>query len=95
MATNYVLTSKAGRADKAHALAALKRLDLTTFKISDFETVPEGQDYVVTYTLTLAGSLDGRPLSNPTTRVLSVWQMEKKGEVLIAQSETDIHSQIP
>lgn len=90
LSTNYVFTADAGRFDKPQTLAILKRFDLTSVEVSDIVSHPEGNDFVVTCTLTIAGTLDGKPIANPVTRILSVWQTQKKGEQLIAQSETAI-----
>ncbi|MEO8725730.1 MAG: nuclear transport factor 2 family protein [Acidobacteriaceae bacterium] len=88
LSSNYVFTAAPGGFDKAQTLALLKRFDLTGFEITDFTSRPEGNDFVVTYTLAISGTFDGKPIAHPVTRILSVWQLQKKGEVLIAQSET-------
>lgn len=91
LSTNYVLTVAGDHFDKPQTLAFLKRFDLSSVQVSDIESRPEGNDFVVTCTLTIAGTLDGKPITNPVTRILSVWQEQKRGEVLIAQSETAVH----
>jgi hypothetical protein len=90
LSSNYVFVTSSGRFDKAQFIAALQRFDLDSFEISDFQTKPEGNDFVLTYTLTIRGTLDGKPIANPVTRMLSVWQVQKKGELQIALSESAI-----
>jgi hypothetical protein len=88
LSTNYVFSGPEGRRDKGQMLAALRKLDITQFEITDFVMRPEGNNFVVSYTLKLQGTAEGKPLPYPTLHVLSVWQVMKRGEVLIAQSES-------
>jgi hypothetical protein len=81
LATNFVLQTDSGPVDKAGTLKRLQDFALQDFQIQDLRVVPDGADSVVTYTLVAHGAA-----GESRWRVLSVWQVQKKGEELVAMS---------
>jgi hypothetical protein len=45
---------------------------------------------IVTYLITLHGTSAGKPFPNEPIRFLSVWQQQKAGWVLVAQSSSQL-----
>jgi hypothetical protein len=86
VAGNFIAASAAGTRDKATALERLRQLKVTDFSLGDFQVEFSGQSVVVTYTLTLQGSAQGSPLPSEPRRMMSVWQKQKSGWVIIAHS---------
>ena len=56
------------------------------FSLAEAQTQPNGDDMVITYTLTLRGAAEGHPIPSAPVRVMTVWQTVKNGWVEIAQS---------
>ena len=86
LAGNFVSASVAGTKDKSSALDHLKQLQVDEFSLGDFQVELNGQSLVVTYSLTLKGTSAGRPLPSEPRRMMSVWQQQKSGWVIIAHS---------
>jgi ketosteroid isomerase-like protein len=86
VAGNFITASVAGTRDKASALDRLKQLQVDDFSIGDIQVELNGESLVVTYSLTLKGSAGGTPLSGDPRRMMSVWQKQKSGWVIIAHS---------
>lgn len=87
IAANYVATTPEGEQDRAAALEALKRFDLKDYSLANLRTELNGNTFVVTYELTLAGSLNGQPIPSNPVRMMTVWQKQSRGWVAIARSE--------
>jgi ketosteroid isomerase-like protein len=86
VAGNFITASVAGTKDKAGALERLKQLQVDDFSIGDVQVEFNGESLVVTYGLTLKGSAGGSPLTGEPRRMMSVWQKQKSGWVIIAHS---------
>jgi len=86
LAGNYVYSGPEGRLGRAAALDRLKQFRLDEYSIGDIETELNTETVVVTYTLTLRGTRDGRPLRGQPVRLLAVWQHQKTGWMAIAHS---------
>ena len=86
VAGNFVSASVEGTRDKAGALEHLKQLQVEDYSLGDFQVELNGQSLVVTYSLTLTGTSEGRPLPSGPRRMMSVWQQQKSGWVVIAHS---------
>ncbi len=88
VAGNYVSTMPGGRLDRAAALERFKHLQLADFSMGDMETELNGNTFVVTYSITLRGTMDDRPLPPDPVRMMTVWQEQKAGWMAIAHSES-------
>jgi ketosteroid isomerase-like protein len=86
VAGNFVSASVEGTRDKSAALEHLKQLQVEDYSLGDFQVELNGQSLVVTYSLTLRGTSEGRPLPSGPRRMMTVWQQQKSGWVVIAHS---------
>ena len=88
LAATFVMSTAAGRLDRDAALAHLQQLDVQEFSLGDVDVRPNGEDMVVTYTITLRGTSGGQPLPSGPVRMMSVWQQVKHGWIKIAQADS-------
>jgi hypothetical protein len=86
VAGNFISASVEGTRDKATALERLKQLQVEDYSLGDFQVEFSGQSVVLTYTLTLRGMSQGKPLPSEPRRMMSVWQKQKSGWAAIAHS---------
>ena len=86
MAASYVSVTPEGVRDREQTLARLKQLEIEDYALGDVDIRPNGSDLVITYTLTLKGTLAGTPLSLARANMMTVWQQQKSGWVAIAHS---------
>ena len=84
-AINYVGDTPEGKEDRAAAVQRFQRMTLRDFSLTDMQTELNGTTFIVNYSLTLQGELDGRPLASPL-RVMTVWQHEKSGWIIIGRA---------
>ena len=66
-----------GARDRAGEIALLKKMNLGEFTLSNFKSTMIGDNIVVTFTMTVAETIDGSRLPAKPAYRLSVW---KKGE---------------
>jgi hypothetical protein len=85
LAPTFVAIGPQQRYDRAAAMEQLKKLQVTDFAIGEVDVRPNGETTVITYVITLNGSLAGEPLRGPLRR-LSVWQKQADGWLLIAST---------
>ena len=86
LAATYVLITPEGNFDRAAALEHWKQLDVREYSLSDFNVQPNGNTYVVAYTLILRGKLAGQPLPDTPMRAMTVWQHMARDWYAIAHS---------
>lgn len=86
LASNYTGVTGAGNLDRAAALDQYRQWQLKDYSIGDLKTELNGTTVVVTYTITLNGTAAAQPLPSTPQRMMSVWQQEKLGWVVIAHS---------
>src|SRR5215475_13019849 len=86
MAATYVFINADGIKDREQTLAHLKLLEIEELAIGDVDVRPNGNDLIITYTMTLRGTLGGAPLILERTPMMTVWQQQKSGWVAIAHS---------
>ncbi|HWR37548.1 MAG TPA: nuclear transport factor 2 family protein [Clostridia bacterium] len=72
--------------DRARTLEHVKSFELEDFQIGEVQTRSAGVDLVVTYLITVRGTVNGHPLPTAPVRMMSVWQELGKGWVLVAHS---------
>ena len=86
LASNFVRQDESGTKNKEQFLAELDQTKLTDYSFAEVNVTPQGTDMIVTYVITLHGTSAGKPFPNEPIRYMSVWQQQKAGWVLIAQS---------
>ena len=86
LATNYVGISPSGPLDRAATLELYHQFKLSDFSIGDLKTELNGVTFVVTYSITSNGTVNGQPLPSSPQHMMSVWQQQKKGWIMIAHS---------
>ena len=74
LAPTFVVTSPGGVRDRAAEMEFLRRLVVKDFALGEVEVRPNGNDMVVTYSLTLEATHDGQPLPAGPWRMMTVWQ---------------------
>lgn len=85
-ASIFVYQTPNGKMDRAAALAQIEKMNVSDYSIGELSTELHGNVFVVTYTITLSGTLDGQPLPNRAERRMSVWQQQKSGWMMIAHA---------
>ncbi len=88
LAPNFTSVASGGIHDRASSLERWRGLRLEDYSLGDFKVEPNGSDLVVTYTLHVRGTMDGRPLPSGPMHMMSVWQQVKRGWILISHSCT-------
>ena len=87
LASNYVFTtSEEGRLDRAAALAHLQKIQLDEYTLGDLQTELNTETLIVTYAITMRGTIAGQPLPVEPVRMMTVWQKQKAGWMEIAHS---------
>lgn len=88
LASNFVATTPTGRLERADALARIKQLDIQDFTLGDVDVRPAGSDMVVTYDITLHGTVGGQPLPATPVHMMTVWQQVKHGWIAVAHADS-------
>jgi ketosteroid isomerase-like protein len=85
-ASIFVYQTPNGKLDRAAALERIQKMDVSEYSLGELSTELHGNVFVVTYSITLRGTLDGQPLPDKAERRMSVWQQQKSGWMLIAHA---------
>ena len=86
IAANYVCITPHGRLDRSTALEHLRQLELSDFSLGEVEVELDGNVFVVTYSITMSSSGNGTAVPNIPMRMMTVWQQQKMGWMVIAQT---------
>jgi hypothetical protein len=86
MAVTYVWISDDGIRDREQTLAYLQQLEVEEFTLGDVDVRPNGNDLIITYSLTMRARLAGQPINIERVPMMTVWQRQKSGWVAIAHS---------
>ena len=100
LASNYVGVTPSGILDRSATLEQYRQWQLKDYTIGDLKTEMNGNTFVVTYTITLNGTFNGaagngttgngaagsQPLPTTPQHMMTVWQQQKSGWVVIAHS---------
>jgi hypothetical protein len=86
LAAGYVEQVGSETLNHDQALARFHQFDISDLSFSDISIQPSGDTAVITYGLTLHGSLAGQPLALENARMMTVWQQQKRGWMAIAHS---------
>lgn len=85
LASNYLAVTPGGTLDRAAALEQYRKWNLKDYSLGDVKTEMNGETIVVTYTISLNGTAGTGVPAGPQ-HMMSVWQEEKKGWVIVAQN---------
>jgi hypothetical protein len=88
IASNYVLVTPDGTFDHAEAIERWKQLDIQEFSLGDFNIQLSGNAYIVSYAVTVRGTLAGKPVPVTPIRAMSVWQQYARYWLTLAHSAT-------
>jgi len=90
LASNYSGVTPGGTLDRSATIEQYRQWQLKDFSLGDLKTELNGNTIVVTYSITLNGTFDGtgggQPLPSAPQRMMTVWQQQKQGWVVIAHS---------
>ena len=86
LASNFVGINPEGRFTAAAWLDRIKQVELTDYSIGNLQIQMNGNTFVVAYDLTMTGTINGQPIPATPIHRMSVWQQQKAGWVLIAQT---------
>jgi Domain of unknown function (DUF4440) len=86
LASNYVGVTPGGTLDHAAALAQYQQWSVKDYSLGDLKTELNGTTIVVTYTIALKGTSGSQPLPAGPQHRMTVWQRQKTGWIIIAQS---------
>jgi hypothetical protein len=91
LASNYVGVTPNGTMDRTAALDQYRSWQLKDSAIGDLKTEMNGNTFVVTYTITLNGTSSNgtagsQPLPSAPQHMMTVWQQQKAGWIVIAHS---------
>ena len=86
LASNYAGVTPAGALDREATLAQYRDWQLKDFSLGNLNTELNGSTIVVTYTITLNGMIGSQPLPSTAQHMMTVWQQQKAGWVVIAHS---------
>jgi Domain of unknown function (DUF4440) len=86
LASNYAGVTPTGTLDRDAALAQYRQWQLNDYSIGNLNTELNGSTIVVTYSITLKGTADSAPLPPAPQHMMTVWQQQKAGWIIIAHS---------
>jgi hypothetical protein len=91
LASNYAGVTASGTLDRAATLEQYRTWQLRDHALGDVKTELNGTTLVVTYTITLNGVISNgsggsQPLPSAAQHMMTVWQQQKAGWVVIAHS---------
>jgi hypothetical protein len=86
LASNYAGVTPSGTLDRVAALEQYRSWQLKDQAIGDLKTEMNGSTIVVTYNITLNGTAGSQPLPSAPQHMMTVWQQQKAGWVVIAHS---------
>ncbi len=74
LAPTFVVVAPSGVRDRAAEMAFLRRLVLKDYSLGEVEVRPNGNDMVVSYSISVDATLDGLPMPAGPWRMMTVWQ---------------------
>jgi hypothetical protein len=86
LASNYAGMTPAGGVDRVAALDQYRQWKLKDYSIGDLKTEMNGNTFAVTYTITLNGTAGSQALPSGPQHMMTVWQQQKQGWIVIAHS---------
>ena len=86
LASNYAGVTPAGTLDREATLAQYRQWQLNDYSLGNLNTELNGSTIVVTYTITMKGTAGSAPLPSTPQHMMTVWQQQKAGWIVIAHS---------
>jgi len=86
LASNYTAIWPSGTLDREGALDQYRKWNVKDYSLGDLKTELNGNTIVVTYTVTLNGTAGSQQVPAGPRRMMTVWQQQKSGWVIIAQN---------
>lgn len=86
VAPGFVGTSPSRTVDRAGMMEHLRQVEITAFQIGEVKTQSAGADLIVTYEMTVNGTVGGKPFPATPLRMMSVWQELKNGWAMVAHT---------
>ncbi|HSZ61171.1 MAG TPA: DUF4440 domain-containing protein [Terriglobales bacterium] len=90
LASNYSGVTPSGMLDRSATMEQYRTWQLKDYALGDLQTELNGTTIVVTYTITLHGTIGGpggaQTLPTAPQHLMTVWQQQKSGWVAIAHS---------
>ena len=71
---------------RENALAQYRQWELKDYSLGDLRTELNGSTIIVTYAISLVGTEGSQPLPAAPLHMMSVWQQQKAGWIMIAHS---------
>lgn len=88
LTSTFVYQSSGMVRDRDATIELLKKLNVADYALGDVAIHPTGDAAIVTYTIDLKGTYDGRPLDLSHARMMSVWQQQKRGWAIAAHADS-------
>ena len=85
LSANFILVTPSGVYDRAASMERIRSLDLKGYTLSDVNVRPQGADAVLTYLISIDGTMNGHALPSEPQRVVSTWQDVSGHWILISQ----------
>jgi hypothetical protein len=87
VASTFVYVTAAGRLERGAAFDRLQHMQILEYSIGELTSEMSGDTFVVSYTITLHGSVQGQGFPDQPQRCMTVWHHEKAGWMAIAHTE--------
>lgn len=87
LASNFVLVTGTERLERGAAFDRLQHMHILEYSIGELTSEMSGDTFVVSYTITLQGSVQGQGFPDQPQRCMTVWHQEKSGWLAIAHTE--------
>jgi Domain of unknown function (DUF4440) len=87
IASNFIFVTGTERLERGAAFDRLQHMQILEYSIGDLTTEMSGDTFVVSYTITLDGSVQGQGFPDQPQRCMTVWHREKSGWLAIAHTE--------
>jgi Domain of unknown function (DUF4440) len=85
LSANFVLVTPAGVFDRSAAMERIRNLDLKGYTLADVDIHAQGADVVVSYLISVDGTMKGEMVPSGPQRVVSTWQEVAGHWILISQ----------
>jgi hypothetical protein len=86
IASNFVYITPSGRWERGSALEQIEQMRVQDYSISDLATEMNRDAFVVSYTITLRGTMQEKVLPDEPQRRMTIWQQQKGGWMAIAHT---------
>lgn len=88
LAPMFVSSSPTGSRNRQASIDYWQQWSLQSVSLADVQVQSAGGDFIVTSTVTVTGTLNGKPAPTEPAYSMTVWQQVSKGFVAVAHSDT-------